>query len=43
MTTVSEAIPPLPLDRLPADVTAAKSFRPSDAVNRRIGAALIFQ
>src|SRR3954464_14479229 len=30
----------LPLHRLPADVAAAKTFRPSDAIHRLISAAL---
>src|ERR1700688_4185034 len=32
----------LPLHRLPADIAAAESIRPSDAVDRRVGAALRF-
>src|ERR1700710_999916 len=32
----------LPRHRLPADVAAAKTFRPSDLVDRRIGALLGF-
>ena len=33
---------PLPLDRPPADVAAANTLRPLDAIDRRTGAALRF-
>src|ERR1700686_2959489 len=33
----------LPLHRLPADVAPAKTFRPFDAIDRRIGARLRFR
>src|SRR4029453_17998687 len=40
--TATSIVPAFPFHRLPADVAAAKAFRPSDAVEPLIGATLRF-